>query len=637
MLTTSRTSPDRRTEEEELADREYDEGGEDDRHSAGVDARQQGLQGGTDTAPDHDGCAAINHIEHEPVKHGAMNRQSVWLRNGPIEPKTSPSLVSQVPDNDLDDDIPPLITQEPSEDGDSANAQDAGVPDLDLPYTVSSVFSQVFRLFNDDQVAGNFCTMFGGSDPGPKYPAIKHCHYALAECHIVIPSILLLLSNNWDLRLRVCATKEDMRKLVNDVLHMLRYGGTVIGKVTANTLWLLDHSVCNPGAGIGMEQEEFFMFNPMSRAESNDGWNRFCKAEVPFAPPIQPAAIFFTPKDFGVCDLRGRCRIQHRPASPGRPRCLIYNNDETLVVREMELMAAEAKHETGKKRWTRVMMNGRMRRMCQKRSFLSFSLHSLQWDTGVRERAADRKKKSEMLSGDWEFVDKPFKALEVLELCTLEFSKKSVPTITKVLPLYKLMEVTLTALATTHKEDEPTLALLAGAAVATKYISNALFGDYVLLGAVHIAFFKGEQWDPSVAIRACQLLLDIVKRYARAGQAISLPDVDAADNFLSTFDPGFLDCGSVSFGTSVPDSGSTFTNPADTFIDLYGLLTFFPDPFGTSDFSIFATVGPSDPLPLLSPPPPDSPPGASPTAEEPAASAQRSCCGLGAKLMKPVS
>jgi hypothetical protein len=79
---------------------------------------------------------------------------------------------------------------------------------------------------------------------------------------------------------------------------------------------------------------------------------------------------------------------------------------------------------------------------------------------------------------------------QVLKLCMLEFSKKSVPTITKVLPLYKLMEVTLTALATAHKEDEPTLsaALLAGAAVATKYISNALFGDYVLLGAGTISF-----------------------------------------------------------------------------------------------------------------------------------------------------
>jgi hypothetical protein len=55
------------------------------------------------------------------------------------------------------------------------------------------------------------------------------------------------------------------------------------------------------------------------------------------------------------------------------------------------------------------------------------------------------------------------------------------------------MEVTLTALATKHKEDEPTLsaALLAGAAVATKYISNALFGDYVLLGAGTIFFVIG--------------------------------------------------------------------------------------------------------------------------------------------------
>ncbi|KAF8214478.1 hypothetical protein K438DRAFT_1749592 [Mycena galopus ATCC 62051] len=123
----------------------------------------------------------------------------------------------------------------------------------------------------------------------------------------------------------------------------------------------------------------------------------------------------------------------------------------------------------------------------------------------VRERDAERpywkgkegragpKEKWEMSSGDWEFVDKLVKALEVLKLCTLEFSKKSVPTITKVLPLYNLMEVTLTTLATKHKEDEPTLstALLAGAAVTTKYISNALFGDYVLLGAGTISFIIG--------------------------------------------------------------------------------------------------------------------------------------------------
>ncbi|KAJ7697274.1 hypothetical protein B0H14DRAFT_2418267 [Mycena olivaceomarginata] len=151
---------------------------------------------------------------------------------------------------------------------------------------------------------------------------------------------------------------------------------------------------------------------------------------------------------------------------------------------------------------------------------------------GKAKRVAQaRKKKWEMSSGDWEFVDKLVKALE--------FSKKSVPTITKVLPLYKLMEVTLTALATKHKEDEPTLsaALLAGAAVATKYISNALFGDYVLLGAVlhpavRIVFFKGEQWDPSIAVRARQLLLDIVKKYAQADQDSSPTNVE------SDFDTG---------------------------------------------------------------------------------------------------
>ncbi|KAJ7766279.1 hypothetical protein B0H14DRAFT_3895184 [Mycena olivaceomarginata] len=101
--------------------------------------------------------------------------------------------------------------------------------------------------------------------------------------------------------------------------------------------------------------------------------------------------------------------------------------------------------------------------------------------------------------------------------------------------------------------------------------------------------------------------------------------VFAADNILPTFDRGFLDCGgSAGFGTSVPDSGSMFDNPADDFMDLYGVRTFFSDPIGTSDFSPFA---PSDPLPLLPPPPPDSPPCASFTAEEPASSAPKSRCG----------
>ncbi|KAF8147140.1 hypothetical protein K438DRAFT_1780232 [Mycena galopus ATCC 62051] len=226
-------------------------------------------------------------------------------------------------DSDDDDDMPPLVTPDPSEDGDSGD--EAGdrdrttahyavapyLPGPDLPYTVSNVFSQVFRLFNDDLVAANFRAMFGGSEPGFEYPAIEHwyarleddtyalrphmallamthlrnlaglisaalnaetvdlrgfepgaskvsvAYDALAECHIVFPSILLLLSGRWDIRLRMYATEEGVRKLIEDILYVLRYGGAVVGKITVNALWLLEHSACNPGAGIGMEQEEF--------------------------------------------------------------------------------------------------------------------------------------------------------------------------------------------------------------------------------------------------------------------------------------------------------------------------------------------------------------------------------------------
>ncbi|KAJ7924535.1 hypothetical protein B0H13DRAFT_1601577 [Mycena leptocephala] len=174
----------------------------------------------------------------------------------------------------------------------------------------------------------------------------------------------------------------------------------------------------------------------------------------------------------------------------------------------------------------------------------------------AKKVAQARKKKWEMSSGDWEFIDKLVRALEVLKLVTLEFSKKTVPTISKVL-LYKLMEVTLTNLATTFNEEEPNLsaALRAGAEMATKYISKALYGDYVLLGAgttfsppehihiltsysilhpaVRLAFFQGRQWDPSIAIRARKLLLNMVKKYAQADQRTS-PTAPAAGSIQST-------------------------------------------------------------------------------------------------------
>ncbi|KAJ7835515.1 hypothetical protein B0H14DRAFT_3706485 [Mycena olivaceomarginata] len=71
----------------------------------------------------------------------------------------------------------------------------------------------------------------------------------------------------------------------------------------------------------------------------------------------------------------------------------------------------------------------------------------------------------------------------------------------------------------------------------------------------------------NVDMDAAQVIADVERLNA----------VFAADNSLPTFDPGFFDCGgSAGFGTSVPDSGSMFDNPADDFMDLYGLPTFFP-------------------------------------------------------------
>lgn len=68
---------------------------------------------------------------------------------------------------------------------------------------------------------------------------------------------------------------------------------------------------------------------------------------------------------------------------------------------------------------------------------------------------------------------------------TLEFSKKGVPTIPKILPLYKLMETHLSTLADKHELEEPQLAraLRAGSEKAKVYVGKALISDYPLLGA----------------------------------------------------------------------------------------------------------------------------------------------------------
>jgi hypothetical protein len=68
--------------------------------------------------------------------------------------------------------------------------------------------------------------------------------------------------------------------------------------------------------------------------------------------------------------------------------------------------------------------------------------------------------------------------------------------ISKILPLYKLMVIKLTALAVECLTEEHNLAgaLLAGAWMAKKYINKALVGDFALLGAgMHL--FSHDQFE----------------------------------------------------------------------------------------------------------------------------------------------
>jgi hypothetical protein len=83
------------------------------------------------------------------------------------------------------------------------------------------------------------------------------------------------------------------------------------------------------------------------------------------------------------------------------------------------------------------------------------------------------------------------------------------------------MEVTPTNLAEKHEDDEPNVsaALLAGAEMATKYISKALFGDFALLG-VGTVFIPQKNW-PLLLYQSYILPSDCPSFKARNGTQVS--------------------------------------------------------------------------------------------------------------------
>ncbi|KAF7333195.1 hypothetical protein MVEN_02385300 [Mycena venus] len=79
---------------------------------------------------------------------------------------------------------------------------------------------------------------------------------ALQECEIHLPSILLFLVCGWSLDSRVFDTKAEIKEH-DDFLYIIRLGVALLDKMIATTKWLGNASVCNPGTGLAIGQEEF--------------------------------------------------------------------------------------------------------------------------------------------------------------------------------------------------------------------------------------------------------------------------------------------------------------------------------------------------------------------------------------------
>ncbi|KAF8576980.1 hypothetical protein K439DRAFT_590294 [Ramaria rubella] len=129
--------------------------------------------------------------------------------------------------------------------------------------------------------------------------------------------------------------------------------------------------------------------------------------------------------------------------------------------------------------------------------------------------------------------------LKIFDQATLELSKTHVPTICKVLPLYKLvqehLEAALRDLEMEHDIYGISIAVQAGLDKLEKYLDCAMDNDYVLLGAVLnpsicITYFEDlARWQPAVARRARTLLDHIYDTYAEMDDSPIIKPATPAD------------------------------------------------------------------------------------------------------------
>ncbi|KAJ6466771.1 hypothetical protein C8R45DRAFT_838934, partial [Mycena sanguinolenta] len=142
--------------------------------------------------------------------------------------------------------------------------------------------------------------------------------------------------------------------------------------------------------------------------------------------------------------------------------------------------------------------------------------------TGKKKAAAERKAKRQYLSPrDFQDLRKITNVMEVLHDATLDLSKKGVPTICKILPLYKVVKDHLEEhrAAILPVDDTCNLrkAIKAGIAKLQIHIDKALISDYPLIGAVlhpaiRLSYFQSN-WSEELADRAKIVLEHLYEVY----------------------------------------------------------------------------------------------------------------------------
>ncbi|KAJ7161622.1 hypothetical protein C8R46DRAFT_904718, partial [Mycena filopes] len=150
--------------------------------------------------------------------------------------------------------------------------------------------------------------------------------------------------------------------------------------------------------------------------------------------------------------------------------------------------------------------------------------------TGKKKLAATKKAKRQYLSPN--DFDNLRKIVNILQEATLDLSKKKVPTICKVLPLYKIvqthLEAQLKAIPLAGDSCNLRPAIQAGLAKLKTHTERALVSDYPLIGAVlhpaiRLVYFESGQWDAGLATRAKIILEHLYDVYKEEWEEANLP------------------------------------------------------------------------------------------------------------------